>query len=233
MPETAAVQEEPNGQPRFIAASGIEPTFIHVFARTVADDSSAISERIPVDCWVAPGCLPAYCLVAPNVYEATARVALRGALFRCWRQIATRLHHLVPSRPGQVQLETLANMFSQRSARLGWSLLVSSSTDAGIYRLIRAKFSRISMRDQPDPQGRAWLAREFQRDLTVQTIPRTLVLQIRFRSHDAALSAAVVNALIEAYQPTGRQMRALRPRKMRRTRLNAQLDEFKTRADRR
>jgi polysaccharide export outer membrane protein len=33
----------------------------------------------------------------------------------------------------------------------------------------------------------------------VQTVPRTLLIQIRFRSRDAALSANVVNALIRAY----------------------------------
>ena len=33
----------------------------------------------------------------------------------------------------------------------------------------------------------------------MQTIPRTLLVQIRFRSRDAALSAVVVNALIRAY----------------------------------
>jgi polysaccharide biosynthesis transport protein len=44
-----------------------------------------------------------------------------------------------------------------------------------------------------------WLLERFQRQLRVQTLPRTLLIQIRFRSRDAALSAAVVNALIRAY----------------------------------
>src|SRR5208283_2903311 len=44
-----------------------------------------------------------------------------------------------------------------------------------------------------------WLLERFEQRLRVETLPRTLLVQIRFRSRDAALSANVVNALIAAY----------------------------------
>jgi uncharacterized protein involved in exopolysaccharide biosynthesis len=50
-----------------------------------------------------------------------------------------------------------------------------------------------------DAGAQAWLLERFQRRLHVETLPRTLLIQIRFRSRDAALSAAVVNGLIRAY----------------------------------
>ncbi len=59
-------------------------------------------------------------------------------------------------------------------------------------------------------EAQAWLLERFQRRLHVQTLPRTLLIEIRFRSRDAALSAAVVNALIRAYgqQDSESQMEA-------------------------
>ena len=83
---------------------------------------------------------------------------------------------------------------------------------------------------RPGSDASAWLLDEFQRDLTVQTIPRTLVLQIRFRSRDAALSAAVVNALIAAYRRRDTDAR-VEATKDATTWLNAQLGELKMRAD--
>jgi polysaccharide export outer membrane protein len=53
--------------------------------------------------------------------------------------------------------------------------------------------------DTPAPDAQAWLLERFSRRLHVQTLPRTLLVEIRFRCRDAALSASVVNALIRAY----------------------------------
>jgi polysaccharide biosynthesis/export protein len=51
----------------------------------------------------------------------------------------------------------------------------------------------------PAADAQAYLLERFQKKLHVQTLPRTLLVEIRFRSKDAALAAAVVNALIRAY----------------------------------
>jgi polysaccharide export outer membrane protein len=138
-----------------------------------------------------------YCLIAPNEYEATARVALRGT--------AVSVLSLDRSESasgsfasGQVQLETLANVF--RSDQLGWDVITRLTLykAPGFMGSFSRKFPNFNAA-QPGPDAKAWLLDKFQRDLTVQTIPRTLVMQIRFRSQDAALSAAIVNALIAAY----------------------------------
>ena len=97
-----------------------------------------------------------------------------------------------------MQLETLANVF--RSDQLAWGVILDLKlySAPGFTGSFARRFPNFNS-TQPSPDARDGLLDEFQRDLTVQTIPRTLVLQIRFRSRDAALSAAVVNALINAY----------------------------------
>jgi polysaccharide export outer membrane protein len=140
-----------------------------------------------------------YCVLAPNVYEATAGVALRGApLSELGRD---RSESSTPGSfaSGQVQLETLANVI--RSEKLAWKVIEELKLYAtpGMTGRFQRRFPGF-IPEQPAPDARAYLLDEFQRDLTVQTIPRTLVLRIQFRSHDAALSAAVVNGLIETYE---------------------------------
>lgn len=140
-----------------------------------------------------------YCLVAPREYEATARVALRGAPVSALALDRSESTQSSFFAPGQIQLETLANVF--RSEQLAWRVI----TELKLYQLPGAspsfirKFPSFSPK-QPDPDAEACLLDEFQKDLTVQTIPRTLVLQLRFRSRSAPLAAAVVNGLIDAYQ---------------------------------
>jgi polysaccharide export outer membrane protein len=169
-----------------------------------------------------------YCLIATNVYEATARVALRG----------TPVSVLTLDRSesasgsfasGQVQLETLANVF--RSDHLAWDVITRLSLykAPGFIGSFRRKFPNFDPA-QPSLDAKAWLLDKFQRDLTVQTIPRTLVLQIRFRSYDAALSAAIASAIIAAYQQQDADAR-IEATKDATASLNAQLAELKMRAD--
>ncbi len=64
----------------------------------------------------------------------------------------------------------------------------------------------------------------------MQTLPRTLLIEIRFRSKDAALSASVVNALIRAYgeQDSESQVQATEQAS---DQLQNQLKELKTRME--
>lgn len=139
-----------------------------------------------------------YCLIAPRVYEATARVALHNAPLS---ELAIGNQNAASGSfaSGQVQLETLANLF--RSDELAWKVITKLKLyqAPGMTGSFLRRFPGFT-EEQPAPDARAYLLDEFQRDLTVQTIPRTLVLEIRFRSHDAALSASVVNGLVEAYR---------------------------------
>jgi polysaccharide export outer membrane protein len=139
-----------------------------------------------------------YCLIAPNQYEASARVALRTA-----PSSALSLEAQVPfgaasilSAP--VQQETLANVF--RSDQLAWKVITGLKLyqAPGFMGRFASKFPNFRP-EAPAPDAQSWLLERFQWRLRVQTLPRTMLIQIRFRSRDAALSANVVNALIRAY----------------------------------
>jgi polysaccharide export outer membrane protein len=171
-----------------------------------------------------------YCVVAPNVYEATARVALRGTQVSL---LTLDRNEGAPSgsfASGQVQLETLANVL--RSDQLAWDVIsrLQLYKAPGFRGSFAQKFTDFSP-NEAGPDARDWLLERFQRDLTVQTIPRTLVLQIRFRSRDAALSAAVVNALIRAYNEHDSEERIEATNDATRS-LHSQLIDLKSRVER-
>jgi polysaccharide export outer membrane protein len=146
----------------------------------------------------ALGACLVYVLFTPPLYEATARVVLRGAPLSeltIERDQGTASGSFAS---GQVQLETLANVL--RSDELAWKVITNLKLfqTPGMTGSFRRRFADFDPAN-PSPDARTYLLDEFEQDLIVQSIPHTLVLQIRFRSHDAALSKAVVDALIEAY----------------------------------
>ncbi|MGA8043621.1 MAG: SLBB domain-containing protein [Terracidiphilus sp.] len=139
-----------------------------------------------------------YCLVAPNEYEATARVALRAT-----PQISLHLdgNDAAASSAlasGQVQLETLAGML--RGEELAWRVIVDEKLyqSPGFLGRFGRKFPDLNPQ-APSPEAQAYLLDRFERRLSVRSLPRTMILQVRFRCGDAALAAAVVNDLIRAY----------------------------------
>ena len=150
-----------------------------------------------------------YCLIAPNQYEASARIALEGVPAMPLSLDASNNGASGSFASGQTQLETLANVF--RSDQLAWRVILSQKLyqAPGFMGSFGQRFPGFRP-DVPDPDAQAYLLERFQRRLTVQTLPRTLILQIRFRSKDPALSAAVVNAMIRAYveQDTEARVRA-------------------------
>jgi len=139
-----------------------------------------------------------YCLLAPNQYEATARVALRTSPASSLSLDSSEPLVSASVLSAPMQLETLANIF--RSDQLAWRVI----TDLKLYRApgfsgdFAPRFPGFRP-DAPGPGAQAYLLDGFQKRLQVQSLPRTLLIQIRFRSKDAALSAAVVNGLIRAY----------------------------------
>lgn len=134
----------------------------------------------------------------PNQYEAHARVALRTAPaapigFDTAEPASTTSILSAP-----LQLETLANVF--RSEQLTLRVI----TDLKLYQAegFKGDFDRRFPDFNPSaltPGSQQWLLERFSHRLRVQTLPRTLLIEIRFRSPDPALSAAVVNALIHSY----------------------------------
>lgn len=140
-----------------------------------------------------------YCLVAPNQYEAVARVELRTSP-------ASPLN-LEPEGPrvsasvvsAQIALETAAGVL--RGDDLAWRVIreLKLYQAKGFAGGFARRFPGFRA-DAPSPEAEGWLLKRFARRLHVETMPRTLLIEIRFRSHDGALSAAVVNALVAAYQ---------------------------------
>jgi polysaccharide export outer membrane protein len=139
-----------------------------------------------------------YCLIAPNQYEASARVALRMQPVSSLTvdAVETIAPASVLSTP--LQLETLANVL--RSERLAWRVI----TELKLYesrdfsRSFAAKFPGFDA-SGPQPAAQGYLLESFHKRLHVQVLPRTLLIEIRFRSRDPAQSARVVNALIAGF----------------------------------
>jgi polysaccharide export outer membrane protein len=182
--------------------------------------------------WVVGGLLLAcllYCLIAPNQYEASARVALRTSPVSALSLEAQEPFAAASILSAPVQQETLANVF--RSDQLAWKVITGLKIyqTPGFMGRFASKFPDFRP-DAPAADAQEWLLERFQRRLRVQTLPRTLLIQIRFRSRDAALSASVVNALIRAYEEQETEARVQATRQAA-TWLESQLKESKARVD--
>jgi uncharacterized protein involved in exopolysaccharide biosynthesis/protein involved in polysaccharide export with SLBB domain len=140
-----------------------------------------------------------YCLIAPNQYEASARVELRTSPVSSLSLDASEQLVSASILSAPTTLETLAGVL--RSDQLAWRVITGLKLyqAPGFRGSFASRFPGFSP-EAPAADAQAWLLERFQRRLHVQTLPRTLLIQIRFRSRDAALSAAVVNQLIRAYE---------------------------------
>ncbi len=140
-----------------------------------------------------------YCLVAPNQYEADGKVVLRTGPASSLNLGSADALVSASLLSAPLELETVAGEL--RSDQLAWRVI----TGLRLYQApgFSGNFTRRFPGFQPNapsPEAQAWLLDRFNRRLHVETIPRTLLIEIRFRSRDAALSAAVVNGLIRAYE---------------------------------
>jgi polysaccharide export outer membrane protein len=139
-----------------------------------------------------------YCLIAPNQYEASARVALCTSPASALSLEAPAPFGSASILSAPLQQETLANVF--RSDQLAWKVITGLKLyqAPGFMGWSAGKYPDFHA-EAPAADAQAWLLERFQKRLRVETLPRTLLIQIRFRCRDAALSASVVNALIAAY----------------------------------
>jgi polysaccharide export outer membrane protein len=171
-----------------------------------------------------------YCLIAPKQYEASAKVALRQAPASTLSLEASEPAAAASVLSAPLQLETLADVF--RSERLAWRVIVGLKLyqEPGFMGRFPRRFPGFRP-DAPSAGAQEYLLDRFERRLHVQTAPRTLVLDIRFRSQDAALSAAVVNALIRAYGEQDNESR-VQATAAASTSLESQLKELKARMER-
>jgi polysaccharide export outer membrane protein len=139
-----------------------------------------------------------YCIIAPNQYEAAGCVELRAAPVSSLNLDGGDVQVPTSILSAPIALETLASVL--RSDRLAWRVIAGLKLyDAPGFRgNFGSRFPDFKP-DKPMPDAQAWLLDRFSRRLHAQSMPRTMLVEIRFRSRDAALSAAVVNALIDAY----------------------------------
>jgi polysaccharide export outer membrane protein len=153
-----------------------------------------------------------YCLIAPNQYEASARVALRTSPASALSMDGSSQLAAASILSAPLQQETVANFL--RSDRLAWRVITDLKLDQapgfnGRFAKLFPQF-RADPQAPPSPDAQAYLLDRFQKRLHVEAMPRSMVVQIRFRCRDAALSAAVVNDLIRVYgqQDTESRMQA-------------------------
>ena len=170
-----------------------------------------------------------YFLIAPNEYESTGKVELKGATDSpaSDRREAALSGSLAA---GQIQLETLANVL--RSEQLAWDVITRLKLHS--VPAFSSNFQRkfpVFNAESPTAAEKEFLLRRFRESLTVESLPHTLVVAIRFRSHDAALSAMIVNELVAAYERHESASRIQATRGQTEW-LNAQLREMRSQTDR-
>ncbi len=170
-----------------------------------------------------------FCLVVPRQYDASARIALRIAPATGLNLDGSESGYSGSFASGQTQLETLVGVF--RSDQLAWKTILERKLyrEPAFAHGIMARYPDFGQ-ESPIPDARASLLERFQDSVSVRTIPRTLLLEVRFRSRDAALSAAVVNALIKAYQDEEAEDRILATAQASGW-LERQLNDVKARSD--
>ena len=152
-----------------------------------------------------------YCLIAPNQYEAGARVALRTSPVSALTTEASVSLGAASILSAPLQQETLATFL--RSDELAWKVI----TDLKLYHeaAFNGRFDRLFPGFHVDsqsaweqsPAAQGYLLERFEKRLHVVSMPRSLVVEIRFRSKDAALSAAIVNELIRDYSAMDNEAR--------------------------
>jgi len=171
-----------------------------------------------------------YCLIAPNQYEAAAQVQLRTAPGSSLSLEPQESPFSASILSAPIAQETLASIL--RSDQLAWRVLMQLKLyqQPGFQGSFSSRFPGFNP-EKPAPDAQAWLLERFSQRLHVQAMTRTLLVDIRFRSRDASLSASVVNALIRAYQEqeTESQIQATAQAS---GWLNAQLEELKARVER-
>lgn len=141
----------------------------------------------------------AYCLLAPNQYEAAAKVALRTAPASTLGMEASGPYTAVSILSAPLQQETLATFL--RSDQLAWNVILHLKLyQAAAFNGRFENLFPVFQPDTPSPEAQDYLLKRFQRCLWVQSQARSLVVEVRFRTRDASLSAAIVNDLIRLYQ---------------------------------
>jgi polysaccharide export outer membrane protein len=220
----------PSHQSVFLAEPGIRRDGSSTSLRALA---AVLWRRRRLLAWIEGGLLLAcllYSLIAPNQYEASARIALRTAPASALSMDAAGPLAAASILSAPLQQETVASYL--RSDQLAWRVI----TDLKLFEAagFNGRFARLFPGFELQahtPDAEAYLLERFHKRLRVEVLPRSLVLEVRFRSRDAALSAAVVNDLIRVYGEEDGQDR-VRATEQQSEWLGGQLKDLKARVDR-
>jgi uncharacterized protein involved in exopolysaccharide biosynthesis/protein involved in polysaccharide export with SLBB domain len=170
-----------------------------------------------------------YCLIAPRQFEAREQLALRAAPFSALNMDSAGTAPSGSFASGETQLETLANVL--RSDQLAWRVILDKKLyqAPGFSPSFAAHFP-LFRPDSPTPGARDYLLGQFQDALQVRTVPRTLLLEMHFRSRDPGLSADVLNDLVGSYQEQEAESRVFATAQAAGF-LGAQLNDLKAKSD--
>ena len=170
-----------------------------------------------------------YCLIAPAEYDAQARVALRTTPASSLSLEGSGQKGPAEGLTAPLQTETVAGVL--RSDRLAWQVILEQKLyqSPAFMGSFPARFPGFRP-ESTDSAAQGFLLDRFQARLHVGTMPRSLLVEIRFRSRDPRLSATVVNALIAAYARQQAELRREATQQATET-LGSQLHEMKARAD--
>ena len=140
-----------------------------------------------------------YCLIASKKYEAAARIALRIQPTSSLTLDAAEAIAPASILSTPLQLETLTNVI--RSERLAWRVIkkLQLYKSPAFSRKFNKRFPGFDP-ERPTPEEQSFLLEAFSKSLKVKTLPRTLLLEIRFSSKDPSQAAEVVNSLIEGFR---------------------------------
>ena len=148
-----------------------------------------------------------YWALAPNQYEATATVSLRTQGMSLMSPELSEQVAAASILSTPMQLETLANEL--RSDRVAWRVIRSEKLyekPAFRWRFLK-KFPGFDV-EHPSLEAESYLLEAFGRALTVRALPRTLLLEVKFRTRDPGLSAEVANAVVAGFQAEENRSRA-------------------------
>ena len=151
-----------------------------------------------------------YCLIAPNQYEAKGTVALAMQSSPSVSLAAAEAIAPASILSTPLQLETIVNVL--RSERLAWRVIgeLKLYENPAFCPHCATKFPGLRGNGglgAPGAEAESYLLERFDKLLHARALPRTLLIEVSFRTRSATLSAEVVNRLVADYMAEETAMR--------------------------
>jgi succinoglycan biosynthesis transport protein ExoP len=151
--------------------------------------------------WVIAGCLgvsltlaAVYCIKSPRRYEATARVVVNPDTVNPLGMAGDEANRVAD--PALMQ-ETQVRIM--QSDTVAWDVIRQLRLDKNPNFLPAKSGEQAESPEDISPARRFVLMTEFHRRLTVTSVPKTALVELRFRSRNPKLAADIVTATANAY----------------------------------